>query len=68
MFELVEVDNKSSAGFRYIGVMDFFVYNGVKFMFADLVSSAVSSIEHYEGHLTVITRNSVYKFKKVDNV
>ncbi len=64
-FTLVSIDNKVSAGNNLIGAVNDFKYNGSSFNFGSLNSSEVSSIEHYNGNLTVITRNSVYKFKKV---
>ena len=66
-YQLIDIDNQSSAGAMFIGTKGAVKYDGVRFYFQDLYSSTVSSIEHYDGNLTGTTRNSVYKFKKVED-
>lgn len=61
------MDNPGSAGHIFIGTIAKFSYNGVCFCFDNLASSLVSSIEYYNGNLTVITLNSVYKFERETN-
>ena len=65
-FKLISVDNEATAGNIFVGKVYTFTYDGKIFFFGNLYSSTVSSIEHYDGNLTVITKNTVYKFEKVD--
>ncbi len=63
-YTLISVDNPDTVGNSFVGLTYPFSYNGQQFTFGSLRSSTVSSIEHYDGNLTVITRNTVYKFKQ----
>ena len=67
LYTLTSLDNPTSAGSAFLGKTFPFRYDGERFYFGALYSSTVSSIEHYEGKLTIITRNTVYKFEKVTN-
>lgn len=63
-FKLIEVDNKESKGFSFIGVVGKFTYYGKVFYFSNLYSSTVKSITVNEDVMIVVTKNTTYTFKQ----
>jgi len=64
MFTLISVNNKDSVGYRFIGVDASFYFDGEGFTFSSITSSRVKSISMDEDIMTVITKNTEYKFRK----
>ena len=64
MFELIDMNNKNSAGFRYINQSHRFNYDGGCFYFGSLRSSTVQSIVRCAKIMTITTLNSVYVFER----
>ena len=64
-FELVDIDNKTTAGRTFIGQTHVFEYYGNVFGFGPLFSSTVKSIEHTGENMIVKTQNSTYTFKGI---
>lgn len=66
MWELIDLDNKQSAGMKFIGKKGTFKFDGKQFFFESLYSSRVSTITIEDTTMIVKTRNSVYTFKRED--
>ena len=65
MFKLLAIDNPSSAGNDFVGTTYDFYFNGTIFVFGNLRSSKVSKIEKDDDFMKVITKNSIYEFKRI---
>lgn len=65
MYQLLGLDNKESVGQREIGTKAPFSFDGRVFVFNTIRSSRVKSITIDDCIMTVRTKNSEYKFKKV---
>jgi len=63
-FKLLSVNNSASTGNIKVGATAKLQYDGKRFYFEDLYSSAVQSIVRDDTTLTIKTRNSVYVFEE----
>ena len=68
MFKLISVDNEATKGNSAVGAKGRFDYDGNNFYFNHIRSSIVKSIITYENILEVQTKNSLYKFKKIQDI
>ena len=66
MFKLNGINNESSIGYKEVGQTHDFKFDGTVFIFGDIQSSRVKSIEVVEKDLIVHTKNSRYIFVKVE--
>lgn len=63
MFKMIGCDNQGSVGYKYLGVVAKFNYNGNIFTFDSMYSSTVKSIVVEDNKMTVQTRNTKYIFE-----
>ena len=64
MFKLLSINNQASVGTGFVGSSHQFNYDGTRFYFGTLYSSAVKSIKRDGKIMIVTTRNSIYKFSE----
>ena len=65
MYELIELNNKESVGQKEVGNKHNFHFDGSQFRFGTIISSRVESIFSDAFQMTVKTRNSLYRFKRI---
>lgn len=56
-------DNPTSVGYKYLGIIANFNYNGNNFIFGSMYSSTVVSIVRKDNTLTIQTQNTKYTFE-----
>ena len=64
IFKMTSCSNSLSAGMQEVGRRSGFEYDGNRFFFGSIQSSAVKSIVHTGKDLTVQTKNTQYTFKE----